>query len=139
MATQTTSHQYAHLLDSLIDLCVGDVQAFLETLAQRRCRRIELVDVSVRAGTPYFMLISTGEADYIVHAAGAPPLRDQREDLRDICHLLLELPEFESESEKCARGVPLGAQPLVRSLLPTLSPALIDRILGAGGTSEDDR
>lgn len=76
------------------------------------------------------MLISTADVDYIFHAAGTTPLHALHIAMHEVGHLLLDdgadleaaIPERERPS--------LAEQAVVATLLPSLPPALIRRVLG---------
>lgn len=76
------------------------------------------------------MLVSTDDADYIVHVVGTTLLHAQHIDMHEVGHLLLDH-STAIESVHTDNQVPaLAEQAAVRALLPDLSPELIRRILG---------
>ncbi|MFJ9605970.1 ParH-like protein [Kitasatospora sp. NPDC101176] len=94
-----------------------DATVLLERLARRRGRPISLLPVAARAGTPCGLLVSTRETDYILYTADTSALHRRHILVHEIAHLLLEH----------AGSAPLGP---VSALLPHLSPALVQRVLG---------
>jgi IrrE N-terminal-like domain len=100
-----------------------DAAVLLEELAARRGRPIELLAVPARPHTPCGLLVSTLEADYIVYAADTGALHQRHILVHEIAHLLLDH----------AGSAPLAP---ATALLPHLSPALVQRVLGR--TSYDE-
>lgn len=107
-----------------------DMPTFLNRLAQHRRRHIELVPVALSAALPCGLLISTDDADYVCHAVDTSPLHAQHIVMHEVGHLV-----FGHTSKSEAANIPLDGrrvaeQAAVRTLLPDLSPAMIQRILG---------
>ncbi|MEU6967177.1 ParH-like protein [Kitasatospora aureofaciens] len=100
-----------------------DPVALLEQLAVRRGRPIELLPVAARPHAPCGLLVSTLEADYILYAADTGALHQRHILVHEIAHLLLDH----------AGSAPLAP---AAALLPNLSPALVQRVLGR--TSYDE-
>ncbi|MFJ9776795.1 ParH-like protein [Kitasatospora sp. NPDC101157] len=100
-----------------------DPVALLEQLAVRRGRPIELLPVPARPHAPCGLLVSTLEADYILYAADTGALHQRHILVHEIAHLLLDH----------AGSAPLAP---AAALLPNLSPALVQRVLGR--TSYDE-
>jgi hypothetical protein len=94
-----------------------DPAVLLERLAARRGRPIELLPVAARPHAPCGLLVSTQEADYIVYAADTGALHQRHILVHEIAHLMLEH----------AGSAPLDP---AAALLPHLSPALVQRVLG---------
>lgn len=102
-----------------------DVPILLGRLTERRGRRIELLPTALPATPLCGMLISTDEADYIFHAADATPLHAQHIVMHEVGHLLLG-----HISDSDVADVRLAEHEAVYTLLPSLSPTLIRRVLG---------
>ncbi|MFH9347560.1 ParH-like protein [Kitasatospora sp. NPDC017646] len=100
-----------------------DPVVLLERLAARRGRPIELLPVPARPHAPCGLLVSTLEADYILYAADTGALHQRHILVHEIAHLLLDH----------AGSAPLAP---AAALLPSLSPALVQRVLGR--TSYDE-
>lgn len=122
-----------HLIATLPIPELFDVSTFLGRLAQRRGRRIELVPATLPATLSRGMLISTGDVDYIVHAADATPLHAQHIAMHEVSHLLLDDASGTDVAGVRRDRPDLVEQDALRSLLPDLSPALLRRILGRAG------
>ncbi|MFG3223959.1 ParH-like protein [Kitasatospora sp. NPDC048194] len=97
--------------------CPFDPVVLLEELAARRGRPIEVLEVAARPQVPCGLLVSTDEADYIVCAADTGALHRRHILVHEIAHLMLDH---------------TGSAPLEPAavLLPHLSPALVNRVLG---------
>lgn len=115
-----------------------DVPIFLSRLADRRGRRIELMPADLPTIPLCGMLISTDEADYIFHAVDATPLHTQHIDMHEVGHLLLGHPSDIDVASGLQARPDLAEQDTVRTLLPSLSPALIRRVLGRTTYSHSD-
>lgn len=115
-----------------------DIPIFLSRLAARRGRRIELIAAALPSTPLCGMLVSTGDADYIVHAVDTTPLHAQHIDMHEVGHLLLG--HTSSTGVAGGRQVrpDVAEQEAVRALLPSLSPALIRRVLGRTTYSDAD-
>ncbi|MER7845760.1 ParH-like protein [Kitasatospora sp. NPDC096077] len=100
-----------------------DPVVLLEQLAARRGRPIELLPVPARPHAPCGLLVSTVAADYILYAADTGVLHQRHILVHEIAHLLLDH----------AGSAPLAP---AAALLPNLSPALVQRVLGR--TSYDE-
>ena len=100
-----------------------DPVTLLEQLAVRRGRPIEPLPVAARPHAPCGLLVSTLEADYILYAADTGALHQRHILVHEIAHLLLDH----------AGSAPLAP---AAALLPNLSPALVQRVLGR--TSYDE-
>lgn len=100
-----------------------DPVVLLEQLAVRRGRPIELLPVPARPHAPCGLLVSTLEADYILYAADTGVLHQRHILVHEIAHLLLDH----------AGSAPLAP---AAALLPSLSPALVQRVLGRTGYDE---
>ncbi|MEV7599020.1 ParH-like protein [Kitasatospora sp. NPDC089797] len=100
-----------------------DPVVLLERLAVRRGRPIELLPVPARPHAPCGLLVSTVAADYILYAADTGVLHQRHILVHEIAHLLLDH----------AGSAPLAP---AAALLPNLSPALVQRVLGR--TSYDE-
>ncbi|MEE1781759.1 ParH-like protein [Streptomyces sp. SP17BM10] len=102
-----------------------DPAVLLDRLAARRGRPIELVPVAARPNLPCGLLVSTAEADYILYAADTSPLHRRHILVHEIAHLLFD-------HAGSAPITPVSSQ----ALLPHLSPALVQRVLGRTGYDE---
>ncbi|MFJ9445996.1 ParH-like protein [Kitasatospora sp. NPDC101235] len=112
-----------------------DAEALVHRVAEQRGRRIELLPTPWRPGVPCGLVVTTDEADYIVYSSDTSPLHRQHILLHEVAHLL------------CGHLGPLGESPFdgasageespgVRALVPSLSPALVHRVLGRTVYSE---
>lgn len=96
-----------------------DIADFVRTLAAHRGRPIELVPVTGRPNLPCGLLLTTAAADYILYAADTTPLHQQHILLHEAAHLLC------GHQDDGA-----GLDSAARTLMPGLSPALVERVLG---------
>ncbi|WNV83167.1 DUF6545 domain-containing protein [Umezawaea sp. Da 62-37] len=104
-----------------------DVDRFLASLAEKRGRTIKLIRGRLAADRPFGMLISTAEIDYIYGADNLPLLQFQHTVMHEVGHLLLGHFPANSGSDGAPR---VAGDDVLQLLLPTLSPALVRRILG---------
>ncbi|MEV5505441.1 ParH-like protein [Streptomyces orinoci] len=96
-----------------------DAAGLATLVAERRGRPVELMPIDWQPGLPCGLLVSAGQADYIVYAADTPPLHRQHILVHELAHLLCE-----------HHGAPSAG------LLPHLSPDLVGRVLGRTVYSE---
>ncbi|GAA1945608.1 ParH-like protein [Kitasatospora viridis] len=96
-----------------------DVTGFIRLLAARRGRPIELIPVTARPQLPCGLLVTTDRADCILYLADTTPLHQQHILLHEAAHLLCGHHEDP--------GTRLSA---AEALLPNLSGALVQRVLG---------
>lgn len=96
-----------------------DIADFIRTLAAHRGRPIEMVPVTDRPNLPCGLLVTTAEADYILYAADTTPLHQHHILLHEAAHLLCGHQDG---------GAPLRSA--AGTLLPSLPPALVERVLG---------
>lgn len=107
-------------IDETLDLPEPfDAAELVARLARRRGRPIELIAVPARPGAPCGLLVTAGQADYIVYAGDTPPLHQQHILVHEYAHLLLGH----------TGGVSLTSG-LTQGLLPHLSAGLVERVLG---------
>jgi hypothetical protein len=115
-----------------------DISLFLSRLAARRGRRIELMSAALPTTPLCGMLVSTDDADYIFHAVDATPLHAQHIDMHEVGHLLLgHTSDTDIAGDRQVTHT-LAEQDAVRTLLPSLSSALIRRVLGRNTYSNAD-
>lgn len=96
-----------------------DAAELVARLAHDRGRPIDLIAVPARPGAPCGLLVTTGQADYIVYAEDTSEVHRQHILVHEYAHLLL--------------GHADGSPPdpgLTRGLMPHLSPTLIGKVLG---------
>jgi len=93
-----------------------DPAEFVRAVAEGRRRPIELLPARTLAGGPCGLVMSTARADYILLPANTSALHRQHILLHEIGHLVC--------------GHTGGANVAVGALLPTLSPELVQRVLG---------
>jgi hypothetical protein len=111
---------WARCEEALRDLTIPspfDSGAFLDALAAKRGRRIELVPAPLAKDTPCGVLISTDDADYIYYAADTTPLHAEHILLHEVGHLVLD------------HRADVFDEAVAGALLPNLSPNLIRRML----------
>lgn len=104
-----------------------DIDRFLAILAEKRGKRIQLVPTNLGADQPCGMLISTTEVDYIACADNVPPLQSQHTVMHEVGHLLFN---HGTASSGCGEPPRVANADALHLLLPNLSPALVQRILG---------
>ncbi|MCX4749963.1 ParH-like protein [Kitasatospora sp. NBC_01287] len=92
-----------------------DAVRFVEGLAERRGRPIELIAVSGRPNLPCGLLVTTDQADCILYSADTTPLHQRHILLHEAAHLICRHDE---------------SAPASRTLLPHLSSELVHRVLG---------
>ncbi|MGF1428040.1 ParH-like protein [Kitasatospora sp. LaBMicrA B282] len=92
-----------------------DAVRFIESLAERRGRPIELIPVSGRPNLPCGLLITTDAADCIMYSADTTALHQRHILLHEAAHLICRHDE----------SAPAG-----RVLLPNLGTDLVQRVLG---------
>jgi hypothetical protein len=105
-------------IDQALDLPAPfDEARLLDQLARRRGRPIELMPVPAAPDLPCGLLVATGRADYILYRTDTGPLHRRHIVVHEVAHLLFDH---------------AGAAPLAQAtaLLPHLSPALVQRVLG---------
>ncbi|MGW4528412.1 hypothetical protein [Amycolatopsis sp. NPDC004378] len=115
------------LIDTLIIPRPFDIDRFLAALAEKRGKKIKLIPGRLGADQPCGMLISTTEIDYIYCASNVPPLQSQHTVMHEVGHLLFD---HCTSSSSCDEAPRVAGDDALRLLLPTLSPALVRRILG---------
>jgi hypothetical protein len=98
---------------------------FVDSLNERRARRIELIGMVARSDTPCGMLVNTKEADYIFYASNTTLLHQQHIIAHEIGHLLCD-----------HRGPVAKYDTIGELLLKNLSAKLITRVLGRTAYSE---
>ncbi|HET6285829.1 MAG TPA: DUF6545 domain-containing protein [Amycolatopsis sp.] len=104
-----------------------DLNQFLEVLAEERGRRIQLIPGQLNPGYLSGMLICTADVDFIYYAQNMPAMQSRHTVIHEVGHLLLNHGTTDPNFEKIT-DVTYGDA--YRHLLPTLSPALVQRILG---------
>ncbi|MFE9421504.1 ParH-like protein [Kitasatospora sp. NPDC006697] len=96
-----------------------DAAEFIRLLAVRRGRPIELIPVTARPQLPCGLLVTTDRADCILYLADTTPLHQQHILLHEAAHLL------------CGHHENPGSRlSAAEALLPNLSGALVQRVLG---------
>lgn len=76
------------------------------------------------------MLIATAGVDYIFHAAGTTPLHAQHIAMHEVGHLVLDHGADPEATVGRPERLSLAEQAVVQTLLPSLPPAVIRRVLG---------
>jgi hypothetical protein len=104
-----------------------DIDRFLASLAEMRGRKIKLIPGRLGADQPCGMLVSTTEIDYIYCASNMPPLQFQHTVMHEVGHLVFD---HCTSASDCGETPRVAGDDALRLLLPTLSPALVRRILG---------
>jgi hypothetical protein len=94
-----------------------DSAAFVDRIARRRGRRIELVPIHARSATPCGILLSTDQADYLCYAVNTSPLHREHILLHEAGHLV-----YGHTGPSTVDAVP-------PALLPHLSDELVRRVL----------
>ncbi|MCK2240912.1 MULTISPECIES: hypothetical protein [unclassified Crossiella] len=140
------TRRIAEIVDSLLLPVPFTLRGFLDNLEARLQRRI-VVQAAELDGSilPCGLLVCTRTMHLIVHAAGTTALHARHIIFHEIGHLLLGHGRTSGgDGWDNAAGLtptPLSHQPVVRQLLPNVSPILLTRILGrtihpASGPSE---
>ncbi len=96
-----------------------DAAELIARLATSRGRPIDLIAVAARPGAPCGLLVTTGQADYIVYAEDTSALHRQHILVHEYAHLLLGHTSEPSPDPGLTGG-----------LLPNLSPDLVKKVLG---------
>jgi hypothetical protein len=109
----------AALVDELEFSHAFDIKALCTRVADRRGRAIRLLAKKFPPGGPSGLCISTDHADYVIYQESTSPLHQEHIILHEIGHLLCE-----HEAE------PVFGSELARTLLPSLDPQLVQRVLG---------
>jgi hypothetical protein len=94
-----------------------DSAEFVDRLARRRGRRIELVPIHARSATPCGILLSTDQADYLCYAVNTSPLHREHILLHEAGHLV------------CGHTGQSTMDAVPTALLPHLSAELVRRVL----------
>jgi len=123
------------LIETLVVPRPFDIDRFLKALAEKRGRRIKLIRGRLGPDQPFGMLISTAEIDYIYSADDVPPLQFRHTVMHEVGHLLLG--HFTSTSGG-GETLRVAGDDALRLLLPTLSPALVRRILARTVYASDE-
>lgn len=126
-AVQDMATRCEELIDTLVIPRPFDIDHFLASLAEKRGKQIQLIPGRLGADQPCGMLISTTEIDYIYCASNVSPLQSQHTVMHEVGHLLFD--HCTSVSD-CGEAPRVAGDDALRLLLPTLSPALVRRILG---------
>ncbi|MFF5100378.1 MULTISPECIES: DUF6545 domain-containing protein [Actinosynnema] len=114
------------LISTLVIPRPFDIDQFLAALSTKRGKKIELVPGRPGVDQPCGMLIRTVEVDYIFYVEDVPPLQAQHTVLHEVGHLLLDHTPSGPDGDGSAL---IARDDVLRLLLPTLSPALVRRIL----------
>ncbi|MFF2121597.1 ParH-like protein [Kitasatospora sp. NPDC058184] len=96
-----------------------DAAELVARLARARGRPIDLIAVPARPGAPCGLLVTTGQADYIVYAEDTSEVHRQHILVHEYAHLLLGHADGPSPDPGLTHG-----------LLPHLSPTLVGKVLG---------
>lgn len=99
--------------------CPFSAQAFADTLAEQRGRRVELVAMVAKQNTPCGMFVETPDADYIFYASNTTLLHQDHIIAHEMGHLLY------GHKGTCALRESVAAL-----LMKNLSATLITRVLG---------
>lgn len=103
------------------------IDGFLTTLAEQRGKRIELMPSGPGSDQLCGMLIGTAEFDYIYCADNVSPLQWQHTVMHEVGHLVFD---HCGSASDCGDVPRVAGADALRMLLPTLSPSLLQRILG---------
>jgi hypothetical protein len=95
-----------------------DVQAFCAVLERTRGRPIHLVPITLSAGGPSGICVSTRTDHYVFYESHTSPLHQEHIILHEVAHLLCEHQAVVSNHE------------LRQLLFPDLAPHTIERVLG---------
>jgi hypothetical protein len=93
------------------------IRELVRQLGQRRGRPIHLVPLSLPAGEPCGVWVSTRDFDVIFYEVDTSPLHQEHIIAHELGHLL------------CEHGAPTIDVDVSRQLLPDLDPQLVQRIL----------
>lgn len=103
-----------------------DAAVFVREVAARRGRPVELIPVYARPDLPCGLLLTTEASDYVLFAADTTPFHQQHILLHEAAHLL------------CGHRDAATLRSAAQNLLPTLNPALVQRVLGRTVYSEPE-
>lgn len=101
-----------------------DAATFVRAVGAQRGRAVELLPVHARPDLPCGLLLTTAAADYVMYAADTTPFHQQHILLHEAAHLL------------CGHQDGASMHAAAQILLPGLSPALVQRVLGRTVYSE---
>lgn len=127
VAAEHAAARCQEVIDTLVIPRPFDVDRFLASLAEKRGRKITLIPGRLGTDQPCGMLISTTDTDYIYCASNVPPLQARHTVMHEVGHLLLD---HCTSAPDCDDVPQASGDDALRQLLPTLSPALVRRILG---------
>ena len=105
-------------------------ERFIEDLARKRGRPIDLLPVAARPDLPCGLVVTTRDADYIVYRADTTALHRQHILLHEAAHVLCGHSEREGEGTATAAAA--------RSLMPHLPAELVHSVLGRTVYGEPD-
>jgi hypothetical protein len=111
-----------HCLRMIAKLDLGpdvDVYDLSAQLSDLRGRPLRLVPFELPANAPEGFLVATGQEDFVVFEKQAVPVHQQQIILHELGHVL-----FEHDTETVL------AEDAIALLMPSLDPALVQRILG---------
>jgi hypothetical protein len=108
-----------------LDLKPGaQIQDVVDQVGRQRGRPVRLVPFDLPVAAPEGFLIATGDEDFIVFERRAVPLYQRQIVLPEVAHLL-----FAHETETVL------AEDAIAMMMPSLDPALVQRVLGREHTN----
>ncbi|WP_138356392.1 MULTISPECIES: ParH-like protein [unclassified Streptomyces] len=96
-----------------------DVHEMFQRISRQRGRPIHLLSRQLPPGSPCGLWISTGSADYMLYEQATSPAHQDHILLHELGHLLHDH----------GVGQPLSTD-VARTLMPSLKPELVQRVLG---------
>ncbi|WP_436501821.1 hypothetical protein [Actinokineospora sp. HUAS TT18] len=122
----------ALLIDGLDVSEPFDITALLRAWPTKFGARVELVPAKLGSSLPCGLLVSTGDVHYVYYDATASPLHRTQIICHELGHLALGHAEQSGGHvhDELGHVDPVEDLDVLHSLMPTLSPGLIRRLMG---------
>lgn len=127
----------AELVDGLTIPSPFDIGVFCEHLGRERGRPIHLMPMDLPAGNPCGLLVSMGDADFVLYEQRTTPMHQTHIILHEVGHYLLH-------EDGAGRLLPHSHESAVLStevsglLLPDLDLDMVQRMLGRTSYSDEE-